>query len=165
MRDWMAKKPDSWKRQHEGGPLFAAAAGNFDDPDVVAFLDETLAAPDDNVMAALASILRHMPRDVFLSGAEFAQRVLAAASNFGPEYVDRVMGAMYGAVSSGSYSGAPGQPLPRDLEQRDKARRLADGLIPGSPEERFYRSLERSADEQMQWRADHDAKLLDGREW
>lgn len=165
IRDWMAKKPDSWKRQHEGGPLFAAVARNFDDPDVVAFLDETLAAPDANVMAALASILRHMPRDVFLSGAEFAQRVLAAAGNFGPEYVDRVMGAMYGAVISGSYTGAPGQPLPRDLEQRDKARRLADRLIPGSPEERFYRSLERSAEDQMQWRADHDAKLLDGREW
>lgn len=165
IRDWMAKEPDSWKRQHEGGSLFAAAARNFDDPDVVAFLDETLAARDANVMAALASILRHMPRDVFLSGAELAQRVLAAASNFGPEYVDQVMGAMYGAVISGSYTGAPGQPLPRDLKQRDKARRLADRLIPGSPAERFYRSLERSAEERMQWRADHDAKLLDGREW
>ena len=73
--------------------------------------------------------------------------------------------ATYGAVISGSYTGAPGQPLPRDLKQRDKARRLADRLIPGSPEERFYRSVERSAEEQMQWRADHAAKLLDGREW
>ncbi len=165
IRDWMAQKPDSWKRQHEGGPLFAAVAGNFDDPDVVAFLDETLAVPDADVMAALASILRHMPRDVFLSGAEFAQRVLAAASSFGPESVDRVMGAMNGAVISGSYTGAPGQPLPRDVEQREKARRLAQGLTPGSPAERFYRSLERLAEEQMQWPADHDAKLLDGREW
>ncbi len=165
IRDWMAQKPDSWKRQHEGGRLFAAVAGNFGDPDVVAVLEETLAAPDADVMAALASILRHMPRDVFLSGAEFAQRVLAAASSFGPEYVDRVMGAMYGAVISGSYTGDPGQLLPRDVEQREKARRLAQGLTPGSPEERFYRSLERSAEEKMQWRADHDARLLDGREW
>ena len=27
--------------------------------------------------------------------------------------------ATYGAVISGSYTGAPGQPLPRDLKQRD----------------------------------------------
>ena len=165
IRDWMAQKPDSWKRQDEGGSLFAAVAGNFDDPDVVAFLDETLAAPDANGIAALASILRHMPRDIFLSGAELAQRVLAAASSVGAEHVDRVMGAMYGAVASGLYTGTPGQPLRRDVEQRERARHLAQGLTPGSLEERFYRSLARSAEEQMQWRADHDDKLLDGREW
>lgn len=165
IRDWLAEKPDSWKRQNEGGPLFAAVARNFEDPDVNSVLEDTLSTPDANVMAALASILRHMPREIFLSDVSFVRSVLAAASNFGSDYVDRMMSAMYGAVISGSYTGAPGQPFARDVEQRDKARILADSLTPGSPEERFYRSLQKSAEEHIRWQADRDEKFLDGREW
>jgi hypothetical protein len=72
---------------------------------------------------------------------------------------------MHGAVTSGTYSGTPGQPFARDVAQQDQARKLADGLTPGSPEQRFYRSLERSAEESIRWHADRDEKLFDRREW
>jgi len=152
-------------RQNAGGPLFAAIAGNFDDPDVRSVIEEVLVTPREETIAALASVVRQMPRTLFLSDPSFVGRIFASASNVGTDSVDRVASAMYGAVVSGSYMGSMGQPFERDVEQREKARALADTLTPGSPEELFYRSLAKAADEHIEWRADRDEKLLDGREW
>jgi uncharacterized protein (DUF924 family) len=167
LREWLTQKPDSWYRQDAGGRLFAAAvAENFQHPDVVLFLDETVVgARTPEAIVALTSILRQMPRDVFLSEATFATRVFDSASKVSQDAVERVGGAMHGAVTSGTYSGTPGQPFARDVAQQDQARKLADGLTPGSPEQRFYRSLERSAEESIRWHADRDEKLFDRREW
>ena len=72
---------------------------------------------------------------------------------------------MHGAVSSGAYSGTPGQPFPQDVEQRNRAHEVAGGLTPGSVEQKFYLALQQSAEERMKWQADRDAQFIDGRDW
>jgi hypothetical protein len=130
------------------------------------FMEETIAeARNPNTIRALSSILRQMPRELFLEDATFVERVLDAASKVGEDAVGEVGGAMHGAVSSGSYTGTPGQPFPRDIEQRDQARALAGGLSSGSLTQRFYRDLEESAEQRIKWQADRHEKLLDNRDW
>ena len=46
--------------------------------------------------------------------------------------------------------GSPGKPFPDDVKQRDEARKVADGLPRGSPGERFYRSLQRVAEREIE---------------
>lgn len=163
--EWVSQAPDSWMRQEAGGRLIVAVAQDFNDPDVLAFLQETLDERSPTLMAALASVLRQMSHDFVLSHPDFVSGALRAASMVGDESVQHIAGALHGAAVSGSFSGSPGQPFPRDVDQRDKAGRLADSFPSGSVEQEFYRSLQRSAEDRIRWSADRHEKWLDGRDW
>jgi hypothetical protein len=163
--EWISEAPESWMRQDAGGRLFAAIAQDFNDPDVLAFLQDALDERSPTLMAALACVLRQMPHDFVLSHPDFVSRALRAASAVGEESLQHVAGALHGAAVSGSFSGAPGQPFPRDVDQRAKAEALADSSPAGSIEQEFYRSLQRSAEERIRWSADRHEKWLDGRDW
>lgn len=161
---WLAQEPDSWKRSTEGGKLFAAVALRYDDA-VIAVLEESLSTPTEGDISALATIVRQAPPEFVYTEVEFVRRALRVAARLGPESVERLSGAFYGAAISGVRTGTPGQPLAADVQQRDKAKEIADRLPRGSEEEKLYRALQRSAEESMRWRADHDEKMLDGRDW
>ena len=163
--DWIAEAPDSWMRHDAGGRLVAAIVQDFNDPDVMAFLNGALEERSPIVMNALASVLRQLPHDFVLSHRELVSRALRAASSTDEDSVKQIAGALHGAAVSGSFTGAPGQPFPRDVEQRDEAGTLADSFPSGSIEEEFYRSLQRSAEERIRWSADRHEKSLDGRDW
>ena len=120
---WLSEKTDSWMRQDAGGRLFAVVAQDSDHPDVLSVLDDAMAMQTPQTMAALASILRQASGDFIFSNPEFVARVLNSAAPLGQDSVDRLASAMHGAVSSGAYSGTPGQPFPQDVEQRNRARR------------------------------------------
>ena len=162
---WISEGLESWMRQDAGGRLFAAVVQDFNDPDVLAFLQDALDERSPTLMAALASVLRQMPHDFVFSHPDFVSAALRAASAVGEEPLQHVAGALHGAAMSGSFSGAPGHPFPRDVEQRDKAGGLADSSPAGSIEQEFYRSLQRSAAERIRWSADRDEIWLDGRDW
>jgi hypothetical protein len=114
---------------------------------------------------ALSCILRNMPRERFLGESSLVIRVFEAVSKVGSEAVEIVGSAMHGAIISGSYSRTPGQPDPRETDQRDQARVRVGEVEPGSPAERFYSSLMRAAEESLRWAEDRDARFLDGRDW
>jgi hypothetical protein len=61
-------------------------------------------------------------------------------------------------------SGAPGQPFPEDLEQRDRSIEIANALPKGSAEEEFYRAMAASAEESIS-RTLADDRADDGRDW
>jgi hypothetical protein len=167
LQEWLEAGPsDSWKRQQAGGQLFAAVAQNFDHPDVMSFVEDTIARlRDEASVRALSSILRNMPREIFLTNPSFVSSVLEASAKVSEDAVGDVGGAMHGAVTSGSDTGSPGQPFPRDVQQRDQAAAIASTLAAGSWTERFYRSLEKSAEERIRWQAERDQKFLDNRDW
>jgi hypothetical protein len=166
LRAWLAAEPSSWKRQDLGGQLLATVANNFAHPDVMAFMLATIdGARTAESIRALSSILRQMPRDLFLTNPDFVAKVFESASKLDEDAVAEVGGAMHGAVTSGSYTGTPGQPFPRDVEQREQARVHADALPIGSLVEQFYRSLQEAAEQRMRWQAERDERFLDNRDW
>ncbi len=162
--EWLVEDPSSWMRHESGGRLFAAIANDFD-TSVLSVLDGALRAASKAQMTALASILRRAPRSFIFENVEFVSRALDVASKLGQDCREQVASSMHGAVTSGTFTGTPGKPFAHDVEQRDKARAIANALSGGSVEERFYRSLEKSAVERIRWHAEHDDKLLDGRDW
>jgi hypothetical protein len=93
------------------------------------------------------------------------RHVLAAAAAHGEECLQTIGGALHTAVTSGVRSGTPGQPFSEDIEQRNKSAEVAQALPRGSVEERFYRSLQSSAEQSIRWSEARDETLLDGRDW
>ena len=163
IRDWIAASTNSWQRQDTGAELFAAVAGVFDET-VTSVLEEGAKAGNEAQMVAVASILRQGPRTFAFENVEFVRRLLELAAQVGDEHVQRVGGALSSAAQSGVRMGVPGHPFGEDIEQRDKARTIANALPNGSPEQRLYRSLQDSAEHSIKWHADRD-ELRDGRHW
>jgi hypothetical protein len=100
-----------------------------------------------------------------LQNVDFVTSALAAASALGEEPLTHMRGSLHAAVVSGSRSGTPGQPFSEDIEQRDRCADIASSLPRGSVEERFYRTLVRSAEESIEWHAEQDEKIFDPRDW
>lgn len=161
---WIAAKPDSWHRQEMGADLFKEVAQGFDQT-VMTVLDEAIAGVDAAQLGAVVAILHKAPRHVIFDEVDFVRRVLEAGSRFGDEHVQRVGGAFHSAVTSGVRSGIPGEPFREDLDQRDRSAEIAGQLPRGSLEERFYRSLQESAEQSIRWHADHHEREADGRDW
>jgi hypothetical protein len=161
---WIALNPESWQRHQAGGGVFAAVAGGFD-ADVMSVLDEAITSGDPDQIAAVGLVLRAAPQSLVYDNVDFVRRALAAATQLSVENAQRLGGAMHAAVTTGVRSGTPGEPFSQDIHQRDRSCAIADGLPRGSIEERFYRSLQRSAEHNIQWSADRDEQLVDGRDW
>ncbi len=164
IRDWIAAKTTSWQRQKMGATIFRAAAGGFDD-DVIVVLDEALLSGSEHQLKAVGSILHEAPRTFVWDQADFVKRALRTAAKCGEACVSMISGDLFAATTSGVRSGTPGQPFPEDIEQRDRSAELARTLPPGSVEANFYRSLEKSAIEGIQWFAERNEQLMDGRNW
>ena len=96
---------------------------------------------------------------------DFVKRAIRTAARYGEESAGIISGSLFAAATSGRRSGRPGQPFPEDIQQRDRSAELASTLPPGSVEATFYRSLEKSAIEGIQWFAERGEQLIDGRSW
>ena len=105
----------------------------------------------------VANLLSEAPRDFAWSHVRWIVRILEDAARRDTELYRTIGGALHSALRSGVRMGSPGKPFPEDLEQRDKARDVADGLPAGSPGERFYRSMQRVAEHAIEeWDEDRD---------
>jgi len=128
-------------------------------------LDEAITIGSREQIEAVGTILHEAPRTLIWENVDFVTRLLAAAAAHGEKCLQHVGGALHSAVSSGVRSGTPGQPFAEDIEQRDKSAQVAHTLPRGSVEERFYRSLQNSAEHSIRWSMAEDEKLIDGRDW
>ncbi len=164
VRDWMAAQPASWQRQRWGAEIFSVAARGFDDQ-VISILDEAMLSGSKNQLKAVGSILHEAPRTFVWDQADFVKRALRAAARYGEESVHMISGGLFAATTSGVRNGRPDQPFPEDIEQRDRSAELVRTLPPGSVEANFYRSLEKSAREGIQWFTERGEQLMDGRNW
>lgn len=164
IRDWMAAQPASWQRRKWGADIFCLAARGFDDQ-VIGVLEEAVLSGTENQLKAVGAILHEAPRTFVWDQTDFVQRALRAAAKRGEKSLQVIRGALFASATSGGRHGRPGQPFPEDLEQRNRSAELARTLSPGSVEANFYRSLEKSATESMQWFAERSEQLMDGRSW
>jgi hypothetical protein len=164
IHDWIASNLDSWRHRTMGAELFRAVAGEFDET-VIAILDEAIRIGSREQVEAVGAVLREAPRTLVWDCVAFVRRVLTAAAAHGDDCLQSVGGALHASVISGTRSGTPGQPFSEDIEQRDKSALIAQTLPRGSVEERFYRSLQNSAEQSIRWSEERDERLLDGRDW
>jgi transcriptional regulator with XRE-family HTH domain len=164
IRDWMAAQPTSWQRQYWGAKIFRIAARGFDN-EVIGVLDEAVFSGSEKQLKAVGSILHEAPRTFVWDQTDFVKRILRIAARYGEESVHMISGGLFSAATRGMRNARPDQPFPEDMEQRNRSAELARTLPPGSVEANFYRSLEKSAVESIQWSAERGEQLMDGRSW
>lgn len=157
LREWAAADVPGWRRHFDGPRLFAAVVGDFDD-EALGVLEAGLSGPLPEAKR-VAHLLSEIPRSIIWQDVPWVSRILENALRRNADLYKGVASALHSAITSGVRSGTPGQPYPQDLEQRDRARKIADKLPLGSAAERFYRGLQRSAE------ADIKRKGEDDEEW
>jgi transcriptional regulator with XRE-family HTH domain len=166
IRDWIAAKPDSsWQRIRLGSEIFKHVTGGQFDDTAIAVLDEAINSGDSAQFSALTAIVHDIPKQVVWENVPLIIRILHTGEQLGGDHLKFVSSALHSAVISGTRSGTPGQPFPEDVEQKENALRIASSLPPGSIEQEFYKSLERSADASMLWHAEADEQHMDNRDW
>lgn len=165
IRDWIAEKPrTTWQRVKMGSQIFKHVAGGYDEK-VIGVLDEALTSGQPDQFYAVCAILHDLPKSIVWENVDFIVKVLHTAEQLGGDNLKNVSSALHSAIVLGGRSGTPGQPFPEDVEQRDRAAKIAQTLPYGSIEQKFYKSIERSAQESIRWHLESDEKLLDNRNW
>lgn len=113
-------------------------------------------------MAKLGPKRRAMTRELVLTRVDWVTELLELAYALGADCYEKVSSSLHAAVMSGTKSGTPGKPFPEDIEQRDRSARVAKGLPSGTPAQRFYASLARSAEASIRWTQQrHEEDRLD----
>ena len=164
IRDWIAEKPDSWVRSMEGAKLFQGVAGEYNDP-IIEVLEEAIYSGLPNQLEAAARILREAPKDLVWNNVRFIENILEAAKKLGEEKLRSVGSNLISSVESDVRSGKLGEPFQADIQQREKALKMAESLTPGSLIEKFYRTLAESAERNISWHSESSEKMTDAREW
>ena len=154
LRDWAAKDAPGWRRYHEAPRIFAAVADEFDD-EALDVIGLGLKAPAA-VAISVANLLSEVPRDFAWSQVQWIVRALEDAARRDTDVYRAIGSALHSALMAGGRRGTPGEPFAEDVEQRDKARKVADKLSVGSPGERFYRSLQRAAEHAIERERNED---------
>jgi len=156
--DWATCDVAGWRREFESPRLFAMVTGSFDE-EALALLEETLAEEPLPKAKRSAHLLSETPKAIIWENVPWTSRVLESALARDASLYRALVSALWAAVVAGGKSGTPGKPYPQDIEQRDRARAIADSLPRGSAAEQFYRNLQRSAESEIARKAEDDEEL------
>jgi hypothetical protein len=127
--------------------LFQAA-----DPNLVAgrvVLREWLSSGEPGKIVATATLLRGFTHSVVFIEHELIAEIIAAASRCGSECLDDTKGELFALAGSGVYSGTPGEPAPRHVQDKEEASRLAELYAANEPVRSFYEALVAHAEGSM----------------
>ena len=137
--------------------LFELLAEGFGET-VLRVLSEWIDSKDEKRMRVIGRLLREAPHSFIFKNRDFVDSLLSAASSMSTTCLEDVAGDLYSVTLSGSRSGKPGQPFPRDIQTRDDARSVLNDLPNGSPARRLYENVLSSAETRI------DAQLREGEE-
>lgn len=162
--NWIAQRPDSWRRTWFGSRVFKEVSVRFDDV-VLKVLSDAMKSGQRQQVHAVASVLREAPRDFAWTRVEFVVEALRIAERIDEQAVQAIGEGLHAAATQGFRTRTPGRPSQSDEIQRDEARSVAERLPAGSIEHRFFSSLAEAAESQIQWHLDRDDRMQDRRPW
>ena len=119
------------------------------DPTLVAartVLREWLALGDRSKIVAAATLLRGFDHSVVFAEHELVAEILVAAERCDAECLTDASGALFALAGSGAYSGIPGEPAPRHVQDKLAAQRLSETYATSESVRDFYRALVASAE-------------------
>lgn len=148
--EWLLEPHDGWHRPFWAPQLFLLVASTIDD-EVLEILKDWAGSSDPRRLEVISHLLREAPRELVLTRVDWVTELLELAYALGADCYEKVSSSLHAAVVSGTKSGTPGKPFPEDIEQRDRSARIAKGLPSGTPAQRFYASLARSAEASIRW--------------
>jgi hypothetical protein len=127
--------------------LFRIAAGSEEQARGV--LREWAESKDERKVIGAARLLGGLKHGIVFTAHPFVADLLDAAAAISSSAERRVSSELFGIAVSGTHSSVPGEPAPRHLQDRDKARML-QALYSSRPRvQAFYESLARHAESEI----------------
>jgi hypothetical protein len=125
--------------------FFLFAAG---DPELVSQVRLCWVRSNDAklILQAAESFGEEEPEALF-TDQNFVVELIRAASAIGGELHDTVRSVLIGVTHNGLKRSTPGEPPPRDVEIRDRARQAAASMPEQSPERELYDQIAKNMDE------------------
>lgn len=114
------------------------------DPNLVAgriALREWLASGEPDKIVCVAGLLRGFVHSIVFSEHELIAELLVAANGCGTECLQDTKGELFAVAGSGVYTGVPGQPAPRHVQDKAQAERLAEVYAANETVRDFYSSV------------------------
>lgn len=158
VRNWAAVNTGNWMRAYYGANLFKMVSAGYDEA-TLEVLREWIVAGEVKKLEAAVELLREAPSDLVFTKSSYVAMTLEHARKHGKACFQRVSSLLFGLAMSGMRSGTPGQPFPRDIEQRDRSYELMVTLSPSSPAYGFYKTLHESAKANIERDTIEDSEL------
>jgi hypothetical protein len=111
---------------------------------------------DPRLIVQAAKSFREEEPEALFTHQEFTVNLIRAAARVGGETYYEVRGTLIGVTHNGLRRSMPGEPPPRDIEIRDRARGVAAGLAENSPEHEMYTQIAESMDDWIRRMAEEE---------
>jgi transcriptional regulator with XRE-family HTH domain len=128
--------------------LCEAIFGPYDEI-VVSFLDAWVSVSDENDLEIVSNILKEAQPSFIFDYRDFVERILERAKILGSEPLKNVLGSLMGSAISGIRSGIAGEPMPQDIEMKEKSEEALRTLPRFSPAFELYDEMRRHADDRI----------------
>ena len=112
-------------------------------------LRESLASGQANKIVTTATLLRGYAHSVVFSEHKLVAEILDAASQCGSDCLGEARNELYALAVSGVYSGTPGEPAPRHVQDHREASTLVKLYEKNEPVRGFYQTLVEHAERRM----------------
>jgi len=128
--------------------LFGAASAEREA--ALQVLREWLASGDAEKVAGAIDLLGAHEHSFVFAEHEFVAEAIEAASACSPAALERVSGRLFGIAIGGVHSSAPGEPAPRDVQNKEKAHHFAEVYSDRPHVKAFYESIVRHSEHSME---------------
>lgn len=152
-------------RENVGGrsyiaDFFEGISGGGGDAELVRFLETKVGNSGAEDLELIGMILRGASSQLAFSHRDFVERLLDRCSAIGSDLVESVSTDIYCATTSGVRSGVMGEPMPRDVQQRDQAQAILASTSRLAPAYQLYEWIAESANRSIA-RSEADVEALD----
>lgn len=139
--------------------LFSIAVADMDT--ALALLGEWSGSGEAQKISGAACLLRGFGHGLVFSAHEFVADLLDAAAAMGHNCLRDVNSQLSALAVGGTFSGIPGEPMPRHLNDKAEAQKLSQAYTARKPVTEFYRSLVEHAEtsikrDQQSWEEEGD---------
>lgn len=142
---WLSARAGDRKFAYAAADFFEAALGHHNAA-VAEFFSTWLDTATPQELGLMAMLLRQADPDFVFDQSAFVLRFLERCREAGTKVWERAVSYLSGATMSGMREGTPGEPMPRDISDRDRSTEILDRLSKLSPAFELYDSIRRNAE-------------------
>jgi hypothetical protein len=162
--EWLANESEDYSRASEGGRLFGALAGEFDETVRKVILNW---AKESNEIGlrVLSRAFTDIPANAILENPRFIGDVLRAAESIGGKSLAEIAGSLEASLSTDRESFGFAGVNSRDLMLERRSLEIAKTLPERSLEHRFFLRAADSAHRRAHWFDSIETLEIDSRDW
>ncbi|MBP7705035.1 MAG: restriction endonuclease [Caulobacter sp.] len=158
--DWLRQNWDRGFEFRYGATHLFEAMFLSDMAGLITFFEPQLATAQRPDLELISALLAEADYNFILDESPFVIRFLNRCATFDADLVESASSRLYGAATSGMYSGVPGEPMPRDLSTLERTNAILSGLSRMSAAWTLYDGIRKHAQSNIE-RSRREGELMD----